>query len=415
MTPSPTAGWRKAASMCPGPGARRRGLPAALCTPTRSLSPAYRIPRRPICRPLSSAARPSPAQSSSASASSGLRNSVHKARTDYPILFPALLIGTAVSLSLLGLLAWDEYSRVAPAFSAYPPAVEQRLRLALHYTYISPDPDAASRYFREAIEVAEGSGMDPLGKEYLGLRIRYAECLENQTGQVPSREDLLKRIIQNKVKLASLYDTEYMQDRASAKRLMSAAIQLLVSETPDAASKGFSDKNAAGLSLAEIAAMLSQMGDLYATSGEEAKAVQTYMLALPTLRAACNGSRSCKEVQLLSNVAATMDQALKKPNAKINGKPATPDLVHTARNAILKWADQAIATVERVNPEDRDHICDLALLSAQMTKADLLLQSGDKAQSREILTSLLPTLHDKGLTTLSQVAEDALKRATATV
>ena len=77
--------------------------------------------------------------------------------------------------------------------------------------------------------------------------------------------------------------------------------------------------------------MLSQMGDLYATSGEEANAVQVYMLALPSLRAACNGSRSCKEVQVLSNIAATMDQALKKPNAKINGKPATKELVATAR------------------------------------------------------------------------------------
>ncbi|RMZ82070.1 hypothetical protein DV737_g2220, partial [Chaetothyriales sp. CBS 132003] len=365
MTLSPTAGWRKAASMCPGP-----------------------------------------AWPASASSSSRLRDSLHKARTDYPILFPALLIGAAVSLSLLGLLAWDEYSRIAPAFSAYPAAVEQRLRLALHYTYISPDPDAASRYFREAIEVAESAGMDPLGKEYIGLRIRYAECLEKY-GRVRASIDVLghvtsdledalaARIIQNKVKLASLYDTEYMQDRASAKRLMSAAIQLLVSETADAATKGFSDANAAGLSLPEIAAMLSQMGDLYATSGEEANAVQTYMLALPTLRAACNGSRSCKEVQLLSNIAATMDQGLKKPNAKINGKPATPELVATARKAILKWADQAIATVERVNAEDRDEICDLSLLSAQMTKADLLLQSGDKVQSREILTSLLPTLHDK--------------------
>ncbi|RMZ83286.1 hypothetical protein DV738_g1250, partial [Chaetothyriales sp. CBS 135597] len=367
-------------------------------------------------------------------APSRLRQTLHKARTDYPILFPTLLIAAAVSVSLLGLLAWDEYTRVAPAFSAFPAAVEQRLRLALHYTYISEDPDAASRYFREAIEVAEAVGMDPLSKEYIGLRIRYAECLEKygrvkasidvlalltkdledavaaidsgektnppvvaspaaKTGQAVddkaedaegsgpsepsgpcSREELLKRIIQNKVKIASLYDTEYIQDRASAKEIMSNAIQLLVSETPEAATKGFSAENSAGLSLGEIAAMLSQMGDLYATSGEEANAVQTYMLALPTLRAACNGSRSCKEVQLLSNVAATMDQALKKPNAKINGKPATPAL---------------------------------------FTKSDVLLQAGQKAQSSDILTSLLPTLREKGLTELAQQAEDALKRASS--
>ncbi|RMD42790.1 hypothetical protein DV735_g2372, partial [Chaetothyriales sp. CBS 134920] len=403
-------------------------LAAGFCASTRPA--ACRILRPRICQPLSSAARSRPPPDfSPPSGLSRLRQSLHKARTDYPILFPTLLVAAAVSLSLLGLLAWDEYTRVAPAFSAFPPAVEQRLRLALHYTYISPDPDAASRYFREAIEVAEAVGMDPLGKEYIGLRIRYAECLEKygrvkasidvlslltkdledalaaidsgaktsspavataaetseagqaedgEASQANPRQDLLKRIIQNKVKIASLYDTEYVQDRASAKQTLSDAIQQLVSETPDAATKGFSGQNAAGLSLGEIAAMLSQMGDLYATSGEEANAVQTYMLALPTLRAACDGSRSCKEVQLLSNVAATMDQALKKPNAKINGKPATPDLVAAARTSILKWADQAIATVDRVPAQDRDDICDLALLSAQFTKKRASLRSPNR-------------------------------------
>ena len=312
--------------------------------------------------------------------------------------------------------------------------------MALHYTYIDPDPESALQYFREAIEVAEAVGMNPLSKESLGIRIRYAESLE-KFGRVKAaievlasvtkdmeqglkdvdqltteetaaqRQALLKGIIQNKVKMSSLYDSDYMQDATSSKQVMSGAIELLVRETKDPQTNGFSENNAAGLSLAEIAAMLSQMGDLYATSGEEANAVQVYMLALPTLRAACNGSRSCKEVQVLSNISATMDQALKKPNAKINGKPATKELVVTARKGILKWAEQAIATAERVKSEDRDDICELSMLSAQMTKADLLLDSGDKVQSREVFRSLLPTLKEKGLTTLARVAEEGMRKA----
>lgn len=114
---------------------------------------------------------------------------------------------------------------------------------------------------------------------------------------------------------------------------------------------------------------------------------------------------------MLSNIASTMDIALKKPKAKINGKPATKESLAAARRATLKWAEQAIATAELVPPEARDEICELGLLSAQMTRADLLLDTGEKQISKEAFTSLLPTLREKGLSQLAEVAEQGLKKA----
>ncbi|EHY59886.1 hypothetical protein HRR83_009304 [Exophiala dermatitidis] len=372
------------------------------------------------------------------------------ARLQHPILFPTLLIGAIGSVSLLTVMAYNEYMKEKA--SAYPPEVEEQLRLALHYTHVKPDPELSAQYFVEAIKRADEVGMDPYGKEALGIRIRFAQMLEDfghakgaievldsitkdlqqklvevdeqfsltadknseeGLAKAEQRKELVKGIIQNKVKVSSLYESDYIQDRASAKQTLSDAVGLVVKETKDPQTNGFTDDNGAGLTTGEIAAMLSQMGDLYATTGEEANAIQVYMLTLQPLRASCNGTRSCKEVQVMSNIASTMGVALKKPGAKINGKPATKDTLAAGRRAALKWADQAVATADVVKPQDRDEICDLALLSAQMTRGDLLLENGEKSKAREVFQSLLPILKERNIVPLIKVAEQGLQTASA--
>ena len=413
------------------------------CSRTRPQAPShtYRLPRRLF--------------TTYATPTEKFRAAILRARQQYPILLPVLFLTTIGSLSVLGLLAYDQYTRVDPLFADWPAPVENQLRVALHFTHVKPNPDLAAECFAGALEAAEKCGMDPFSKEVMGIRIRLAEMLE-QFGRVKSSievlnsvvEDcqekltelsrstvlkalknekaspqeekeisrhtaMLRGIIQAKVKIAGLYDSEFIQDPASAKKTLSEAVGLLVQHTQDPQTKGFSEDNAAGLSLEEIAAMLSQMGDLYATSGEEANAIQVYMLTLDPLRKACNGTRSCKEVQILSNIASSMGIAMKKPKAVINGKPATPESMKAARRAAIKWADQAIGTAEKVLPEDRDEICELGMLSAQFTKADLLLDDGQKLESKELWRGLLPVLREKKLSTLIETAEQGIKKASA--
>lgn len=371
------------------------------------------------------------------------------ARVQHPILFPVLLVGAFASTSLLIAMAYNQHKRNTTV-TAYPPAVEERLRLALHYTHMQPDPETSSKYFMQAIKKADELGMDPFSAEALGIRIRFSQMMENfghvkaaieildgvttdlehkvteldamqssetvQSGDKQvAKSDLRKHLIRNtikaKVKISTLYESDYIQDRTMAKKILSDAVGLIVRETKDPQVNGFTEDNSAGLTTGEIAAILSQMGDLYATAGEEANAVPVYMLTLQPLRASCNGSRSCKEVQVLSNIASTMDLAMKKPGAQINGRPATKASLVAGRNAALQWADQAIATAEAVKPEDHDEICELSLLSAQMTRADLLLESGERSKAREAFSTLLPTLREKNLTPLIEVAEQGFKKA----
>ena len=384
------------------------------------------------------------------------RAAVVEARRDNPILLPVLAIAAFGACSLFALLAYDEYTRVAPQFSEYPTPVEQRLRMALHYTYVSPDPDLAMANFADAVQAVEDCRMNPFSKAAMGVRLRFAEALEkfgrmeaaikvmeaivneceerlmevnreslsavgnalptdaesqSSDSQAALRSGLVRVIIQSRVKIASLYSGDYLQNSKMAKTTLSEAVRLLVTESRDPQTNGLTEDNTGKFSLTEIAAILSQMGDLYATTGEEANAVQTYMLAIDPLRKSCQGTRSCKEVQIFSNIASTMDIAMKKPGATINGKPATRELLVAARKGAIAWADQAIATVEKVASENRDDICEMGLLSAQITKADLLLEGGDPAISSKIFTDLLPVLRERGLHSLLRVAEEGLKRA----
>jgi hypothetical protein len=385
-----------------------------------------------------------------ARAPSRFEQMVLDARTRFPILFPVSLFAALfASIGMIG-IGLDQRRREKNAgSSAFPPAVEDHLRLALHYTHISPDPDTASKYFMQAIKKAEEVGMDPFGKETLGIRVRFAQMLENfghvkssiellegvntdlsqrleeldrahaitseTSSQLDSetagfRANLIKGIVNMKVKISSLYESDYLQDSAKAKQVLSDAVGLMVKETRNP-QNGLSEDNGAGLTNGEIAAMLSQMGDLYATSGEEENAVQLYMLTLQPLRAACNGTKSCKEVQVLSNIASAMDMALKNPNPTVNGRSATRDSLVAARRAALKWADQAIATADSIEGAQQDEICAAALISAQMTRADLLLDNGDKTSAREAYNRILPSLWDKNLHPLITSAEQGLKRA----
>lgn len=403
---------------------------------TRTCTPLQRVATRPLPKP------PTIRHATTFQKSTQwFKKHWNDARRDTPVLLYVSLVGAIGITAVLGLLIYDEYTNIAPQYAAYPDVVEQHLRYALHLTHVQADPDGAAKQFSKALQQAYVEGMDPFSKEVMGIRIRWAEmfekfgraqgaieilkaivtdCEEKLTEIETSVEGeqntipkgaLLKMIIQMKVKAAGIYESEYLQDPHSAKHILSEAVSLLVQETKNPETNGFSEDNAAGLSLAEISAILSQMADLYATSGEESNAVQVYMLTLAPLRQSCNGTKTCKEVQILSNIASTMTVAMKRPGATINGKPPTKTSMEAARRATIKWADQAIGTAENVKPEDRDQMCELGLISAEMTKADLLLESGQNLQARELFRSLIPRLREKNLQALVNVAEQSLQRA----
>ena len=290
--------------------------------------------------------------------------------------------------------------------------------------------------------------MDPFSDEFLGLRIRLAQSLEEfgrvkQAAEVMDsivddcterllqldrssivnersndervatelRQKLLKKIVESRAHLATLYESEYIQDPIRAKQTLSRALDIIVKEMNDLPTQGLSEDNGAGLSYAEIAAILSQMGHLFTVTGEFANAVQVYSLALDPCRRACGGKSSCQEAMILNNIAGAMGQGLAQPNAKINGQPANPQSIKMARKAIITRLTQVAAVVEAVSYTERDERCTGCLLSSRFSLANQLDADGDKDAAKNLYASVLPELKaSPGTSALVAEAEAALAR-----
>jgi hypothetical protein len=343
-----------------------------------------------------------------------IRNYTAQARHDSPMLFRMLLIGTFAAVTALAFVSYDEYFHQAPKFADYPPEVEQMLRLALHYTYVRPDKDAALRKFHNAVKLAEEKKMDPFGKPFIGLRIRFAEMLENfghvkeavenlgmlaqecedqiepssgsieQDASNERRKRMVKTVINCKNHMAELYQGEYLQDTDKAKEVLSEAITLLVKETQDPKTKGLGENNGADMSHEEIASLLNHMSTLYSATSEYGSAVQTGMLALGPLRAACNGSKTCREVHLLSCIARDMHKALQQPYTMVNGQPQTEASMATARQGILSWLDASDNTIKSIPKHEVNPDCVIAVKQNILTRGQLYMEMGGSDRARAV-------------------------------
>ena len=387
-----------------------------------------------------------------------LRNSVNIVRKTHPILFPVMLLASFGSLSLLALMAYDELAHPSsPNLSAYPLPVEQQLRVALHYTHVRPDPDMAADAYQRALEVADQCGLYAFSREILGVRVKLAECLErfgrvkasievlwgvvsdceervrdldraesrNQrtkptdnslnadgaiTREPTLRQFLLREQIKCLAKIADLSSSEYIQNPIATRDTLSSAMQILVSETPDAQRSGFSVENGAGLDLDEIAAILVQAGDAHLATNQAATASQIYHLALPTLRRAQDGKPSCKEAHLLASMSAAMGIALQDPRAKINGKPVTKDTLQRARQAALAFASEVPHVVEGVGEGQRDVRCVLSFFSAALNIAGIQVDMGELDRAREGFEGVRERAREIGLGELVKAADGGLRK-----
>jgi hypothetical protein len=383
------------------------------------------------------------------------RKTVNKARHDHPVLLPFLVVAAFGTLSLLALMAYDDITRVAPQYSAYPPNVEQLLRLALHHTHVRPDPDVAADAYTRALEEAERSKMDPFGKEVLGIRIKLAEMLEKfgrakgavqvlkgiakdceervrdlDRGSVlkqrlgnemkptdeeavatDARKYLLRQVIQCDVKAADLCTSPYIQDEKTAKDFLSKAMKIIVEESNDVRNKGFSEDNGAGLTFEEIASILAQTAQLHLMTDDYATSVQIYNMALAPLRKACDDRPSCREAEVLANMSSAMAMALKEPGAQINGKPATPESMKLARKTAMAMASHGIDMANRVEQPDWDPKCITARVAGEMNLAGMLAEEGEVVEAKKIYTGLIPALRQLGMEDTAQHCEKLMEAA----
>lgn len=376
-----------------------------------------------------------------------LRRAIDKARRDHPILLPTLLIASFASVCWLALLSYDEYTRETPKLGSYPPAVERHLRNAIWYTEVKPEPSIAADSFTKAIEQAEREAMDPFSRECTGIHIRLAAALEKfgqargavevldrlvndlleriedidrgwvtprnrkrnhpHTGEAEAlqmgadaeasaeareieKNRLLKQVIECKAKISHLYESDFIQDYASSKRVIDEAMKMLLEAMHDPKGLQF-DQNRVGISATEAGALLIQAGNSHVSSQDYATALEIFKLALIPVRKATKGKPSCREAFVLSCMHNVVSMMLDSSEPIIDGKHATEAAITEARQTVLSWAQQSRQCAQAVEPTESDEMCQRAILTSFFDTASILTDLGQIKAAREAYEHIIHT------------------------
>lgn len=286
------------------------------------------------------------------------------------------------------------------AFTAYPEDVAKKLRRALYYTNTDLDPKNASKYFRQALHLAEEHGMDPLSDEILGIKIRVAElmekienypkaihvleiivrdCLdwEKRFGALEAnrtkRTRVLKKAIAINVKLGELYSSSFVWDLQKAEEKLTWAVETILREKQRRLKMHVSDEDEGEwISDDELGASLETIADNYRRKDNHVLATQLYLSAINA-----KPTNDCHTVVLMNSLAASLGhQVPRQPSSATT--PAQKEMLSNARN----WADKALAVAADIAPPERTDECDQGCVAALYNLGDFAQVVNDTALAR---------------------------------
>lgn len=291
------------------------------------------------------------------------------------------------------------------AFTAYPEEVANKLRRALYYTNIDFDPKAASKYYRQALELAQEMDMDPLSDEILGIKIKVAELME-QIENLPKAIEVLEIVArdcvrwqrefgalsENKkkrtrvlaktvaihVKLGELYSNPHVWNLAEAESRLVWAVETILKEKKRRLDhKVDSQEEGDWVSDDEFGASLEALAHGYETRGTHRLAAPLYLQALTV-----KPVQDCHSVVLMNNLAAALAQQTPAASTK-----STETIDHML--SAQKWAEKALDVAAGIQPPERTDECDTGCAVALYNLGDFAERAKDLVGARKMYAEAL--------------------------
>ncbi|KAK1468920.1 TPR domain-containing protein [Colletotrichum melonis] len=298
------------------------------------------------------------------------------------VLALAILAGLAGVSIYIVKLYFDYF--MARQFTKYPKPIAKSLRRALYYTNISPDPNLARKYYKQALEQCNELQLDPFSDDVLGIRIQTAawlekignyqgaitvldsvlrDCLkwvewmensvadgtveksgkppaakpllENQRLAVPEngeekvvenlwhkRTRLLAKAVGTSTKLGALYSDEHVLEPENSLARLTWAVETALAESKRRHKEGVKKDEGSWMSPEEIGGAMESLAQHYETKSQ-------FHLAVPLLFQALRLCASpCHRVTIMNNLAAAFAQhPLQTPLDAIPNAPATSDAI----------------------------------------------------------------------------------------
>ena len=321
--------------------------------------------------------------------------------------FIAFGIGTLVYINYI----YRTY--ILGAYHNFPEPVAQKLRRAIYYTKTDLDANEAVKYYRQALQVAEEVGMDPMSEEVMGIKIEVAGLMERicNWGKAievlervradnlrwvelfGEREDLKKkrtfvlgRTVAINVKLAEHYSNPAIWDRDAAEERLVWAVETVLKEKQRRDNEHVNvEEEGEWMSNDEIGAAMEALAQNYAEKEKHYLAVPLYLQCLNLKE-----KTDCHDVILMSNLASSLAQ--QSPRAaraaqayaesrNIQSSPTPSGPVATRETMIQNaqvWAQKALTLSQQIKPPQRSEECDVGCVVATHNLGELAEMVGDK-------------------------------------
>lgn len=334
---------------------------------------------------------------------------------EYP--FSVTLASFLILVGAAGLVyvnyVYFEY--ILKPYHNYPEEVAVKLRRAVYYTSVELKPSEALKYYKQALEVAIGLGMDPFSDEVMGIKIQVAFLLE-KAGRVNKAIEVLEHIMQDNLtwlaiaeerehskikrthilyktcqvawKLGDYYVHPTIWDRDRAEERLTWGIEMALKEHQRRLNEKVSEEDEGKwLSAEELGAVMESLAHVYEEKGQHYLATPLFLRALNLYPA-----HDCHTVVLMNNLASSMAQQSPKAaraaqafaeSQNISERPVGPTVTRESLVESAKtWAQKALEVAASVQPPARTEDCDVGCAVATHNLGEFAEMNKDVALAK---------------------------------
>ncbi|KAA8908647.1 hypothetical protein FN846DRAFT_755165, partial [Sphaerosporella brunnea] len=334
--------------------------------------------------------------------------------------------GTAIGAGAYTVYLYNEL--VEKPLSIYPSEAAAQIKRALYYASRGEVGDMANA-FKQAIQIAEQSGMHPLSDEVAGLKIECAQLLlKAKDGQYAAkavailehvldeayagaeyfekrsrwkdRNKVLKRAVLLGYKIGEMYQGLGKDDKA--EEAMSWATETLLKEMKrrEESKKREEENDEDWFDSIATSACFEKLAQHYERTAQYYLATPLYLKAVSLLP-----PKTCHAITLMNNIATTLSRQ-QLPEGAESGKVTRAHLLDNAQ----KWAEKALEMNAVVKPSVRTEECDQACVAATYNLGEIARMLGDKKTAEGRLNEALSLAKRLGLEEGIEAAKEGLEQ-----
>ncbi|RAH72169.1 TPR domain protein [Aspergillus aculeatinus CBS 121060] len=223
-----------------------------------------------------------------------------------------------------------------------------------------------------------------------------AKEAEFQAWEDRQQSKVLKKCVGMSMKLAELYESDYMQDLEKAEENQRQAVELCLTEmnrrvalglpvgnqtkaTPTTTNAEANDEDDGWMNLEEIAIALKDLANLYFTQGKYDLCLPLFIRASDVMKAAEGDTPTCKQPFLMASIGATMGEIAAAPKPTAGMRAPREQVIAQAR----QWLDQARAVAGKIDPQGQEAECNEACVAALQSLGELARLEKKPAVARE--------------------------------